>query len=111
VQRFETSFRQLRLRKKYFDAAFYGKRYPDVAVARMNPFLHYLLHGATEGRKPNPWFDPDYYLARYPQARLRGGDPFTDFLDHAAREHSSAHILGAPTNAAPVEGSQFACDS
>jgi hypothetical protein len=111
VQHFETSFRLLRLRKKFFDAAFYRKRNPDVAVARMNPFLHYLLHGAAEGRKPNSWFDPDYYLARSPQARGRGGDPFADFLEHGRREHSCPHMLGAPTNSAPTEGSQFACDS
>jgi hypothetical protein len=111
VHRFETSFRQLRLRKKFFDAAFYCARYPDVVKARMNPFLHYLLHGAAEGRKPNPWFDPDYYLAQSPQARRRAGDPFTDFLEHGAREHSCPHILGAPADSAATEGSQFACDS
>jgi hypothetical protein len=39
VQRFPASFRQLRLRKKFFDSAFYRQRYPDVAAARMQPFL------------------------------------------------------------------------
>ena len=111
VQRFKTSLRQLRLRKKFFDAVFYAQRYPDVAAARMNPFLHYLQHGAAEGRKPNPWFDPDYYLARSPQARLRGGDPFTDFLEHGRREGSSPHPLGMPSDAPVTEGRQFECDS
>ena len=112
MRRFKTSFRRLRLRKKYFDAAFYRERYPDVAAARMHPFLHYLLHGAAEGRKPNPWFDPDYYLARAPQARLRGGEPFADFLEHGRREHSMPHPLGvAAEHSAAIEGSPFACDS
>jgi hypothetical protein len=111
MQRFKTSLRQLRLRKKLFDAAFYTERYPDVAAAGMHPFLHYLRHGAGEGRKPNRWFDPDYYLARTPNARLRGGEPFTDFLEHGLREQSSPHPLGAPSQAPPTEGSQFACDS
>jgi hypothetical protein len=113
VQRFKTSFRRLRLRQKFFDPAFYLERYPDVGAARMHPFLHYLLHGAGEGRKPNPWFDPDYYLARSPQALGRGGDPFTDFLEHGRREHSCPHPLlsGAPSDSPAVEGSQFACDS
>jgi hypothetical protein len=113
MRRFETSFQRLLLRKKFFDPAFYLERYPDVGAARMHPFLHYLLHGAAEGRKPNPWFDPDYYLAQSPQARRRGGDPFADFLEHGRREHSRPHPLseGGPCDSPAVEGSQFACDS
>ena len=37
--------------------------------ARMNPLLHYMLHGAVEGRKPHPLFQPDYYLKLCPSAR------------------------------------------
>jgi hypothetical protein len=124
VRRFKTSVRRLFLRRKLFDPAFYLERYPDVAAARMHPFAHYLLNGAAEGRKPNPWFDPDYYLARSPQARrrvdLNGRDPFVDFLEHGAKEHSSPHPLyaGAPRRGqlsnAPspaTEGAQFTCDS
>jgi hypothetical protein len=127
VRRFKTSVRRLFLRRKLFDAAFYLERYPDVAAARMHPFAHYLLNGAAEGRKPNPWFDPDYYLARSAQARRRvdldGRDPFVDFLEHGSKEHSSPHPLyeGAPDHIAPAnpasgtlpatEGAQFTCDS
>ena len=32
----------------------YLARNPDVAAAGMDPVLHYLLHGAAEGRAPNP---------------------------------------------------------
>ena len=131
MRRFKTSIRRLFLRRKLFDAAFYLERYPDVGAARMHPFAHYLLNGAAEGRKPNPWFDPDYYMARSPQARrrvdLNGLDPFVDFLEHGAKEHSSTHPLcdrgcegargpDALDNAAPgtepaAEGAQFTCDS
>jgi hypothetical protein len=111
MQRFKPSLRRLRLRKKFFDAAFYRVRYPDVAAAGMHPLLHYLQHGASEGRKPNPWFDPDYYLARSPAARRRGGDPFADFLEHGRREGSPPHPLGMPSDLEATEGSPFACDS
>jgi len=104
--------RRLFERKKLFDAKFYLARYPDVGLARMNPFAHYLLHGAAEHRKPNPWFDPNYYLAQSAPARLRGGDPFLDFLEHGAKENSSTHPLRAARPAGPVtEGAQFQCDS
>jgi hypothetical protein len=118
VRRFKTSLRRIFLRRKLFDPAFYLERYPDVAAVRMHPFAHYLLNGAAEGRKPNPWFDPDYYLARSPHARRRvdhhGSDPFVDFLEHGAKEHSSTHPLwDGPHESAPgpIEGAQFKCDS
>lgn len=36
------------------DPAWYLARNPDVAEAGMDPVLHYLHHGAEEGRAPNP---------------------------------------------------------
>lgn len=120
--------RRLFQRSKLFDSPFYLERYPDVAAARVHPLAHYLLNGAAEGRKPNPWFDPDYYLARSPQARrrvdLNGRDPFVDYLEHGAKEKSSTHplrnglpeaafrrgqLINAPSPA--TEGAQFTCDS
>ena len=114
MRRFQTSYRRLLLRRKFFDAAFYRERYPDVPAARMQPFLHYLLHGAAEGRKPNRWFDPDYYLARSAAARRRGGDPFVDYLVHGRSEGASPHALvdgKALKSAVPAPGALFQCDS
>jgi hypothetical protein len=34
-----------------FDSDRYLQRYPDVAEAQMDPLLHYVLHGMTEGRQ------------------------------------------------------------
>jgi hypothetical protein len=111
VPRFKTSYRRIVLRSKFFDAAFYRQRYPDVAAAGMHAFAHYLLHGAGEGRKPNPWFDPDYYLAGSAAARTRGGDPFLDYLVHGRSEGVSPHPLGVSSDAAAREGSLFECGS
>lgn len=47
-----------------FDDKFYLKTYPDVAAAGIDPLLHYLLHGASEGRWPNPSFDPVFYATQ-----------------------------------------------
>jgi hypothetical protein len=113
VRRFKTSYQRLFQRRRHFDSAFYSGRYPDVGAARMHPFAHYLLHGAAEGRKPNPWFDPDYYLARSPAARERGGDPFVDYLAHGIKERASTHPLvdGQSRPGPAAEGSLFECDS
>ncbi|MCW5701024.1 MAG: glycosyltransferase [Bradyrhizobium sp.] len=49
-----------------FDALWYLKRYPDVAAVGQDPLLHYVLHGAAEGRDPHPLFDSKWYLEQYP---------------------------------------------
>ncbi len=36
------------------DGEWYLRRYPDVADAGVDPFVHYLVHGAREGREPKP---------------------------------------------------------
>ncbi len=114
MRSFKTSYRRVLTRWLHFDAGFYRERYPDVIAARMNPFLHYLLHGAAEGRKPAPWFDPDYYLARSAEARRRGGDPFVDYLAYGRKEGASLHPLvdGSVAKTMPAaQGSLFGCDS
>jgi len=40
-----------------------------VAVSGVNPLFHYLLHGASEGRKPNLLFEPAYYAAQFPEVK------------------------------------------
>lgn len=37
-----------------FDSDWYLQQYPDVQAIGVNPLLHYLLHGAEEGRKIRP---------------------------------------------------------
>ena len=36
-----------------FDAEWYGRAYPDVAAAGIDPLRHFIEHGAAEGRAPN----------------------------------------------------------
>ncbi|MFN7050857.1 MAG: hypothetical protein ACK4NH_01970, partial [Gemmobacter sp.] len=49
-----------------FDAAYYLKRYPDIAGANLDPLRHYRKHGEAEGRSPNPLFHPWHYRAQLP---------------------------------------------
>jgi hypothetical protein len=51
-----------------FDAVYYLQANPDVAAARMDPFLHYLHFGFREFRKPRGDFNPRLYARRF----LRG---------------------------------------
>lgn len=55
-----------------FAAQWYLQRYPDVRAAGIDPWQHYLQHGAAEGRDPNPNFNTAHYLAQSAQARDSG---------------------------------------
>lgn len=55
-----------------FAAQWYVQRYPDVRAARIDPWQHYLQHGAAEGRDPGPNFNTAHYLAQSAQARDSG---------------------------------------
>lgn len=52
-----------------FDAAWYLRRYPDVAAAGMDPWQHYLHHGHKEDRDPGPRFSGSGYQFSVPEAR------------------------------------------
>jgi O-antigen biosynthesis protein len=77
---------------RLFDRAFYLGKYPDLAAAGVNPLLHYVQHGASEGRKPHSLFDPDYYLRRNPEAR-GSGLPLLHFIEKGGRSGMSPHPL------------------
>ena len=47
---------------KGFAAQWYYKQYPDVAVSGVNPYRHFVNHGAYEGRNPMPGFSFSGYL-------------------------------------------------
>lgn len=72
-----------------FDAKWYLARYPDIARRprfAKNPALHYVLHGASEGRDPSPAFSTQAYLTRYPDVRRSGINPLLHFLCHGQAE-------------------------
>jgi hypothetical protein len=76
-----------------FDARWYLRQYPDVAASGIDPFLHYLLHGASEGRDPNPLFDTDWYLAQNPDVCAAAINPLEHFLALGAAEGRDPHPL------------------
>lgn len=62
-----------------FDATWYLQSYPDIQAAGVDPILHYLQCGASEGRFPNPLFDTRWYISRY-RLRRPSQNPLIDFL-------------------------------
>ena len=76
-----------------FDASFYLEQNPDVAASGIDPFQHYLEHGAAEGRDPNPLFDTSFYLERNPDVAASGMNPLQHYLEHGAAEGRAPHPL------------------
>ncbi len=44
-----------------FDVNHYLKTYNDIAKAKINPLVHYIMHGESEYRTPNANFFPEMY--------------------------------------------------
>lgn len=63
-----------------FDGAWYLLQNPDVAAAGIDPLVHYLHAGASEGRSPHPSFDVASYLSMNPDVAAAGTNPLAHFL-------------------------------
>ena len=68
----------------FFDAKFYLETNPDVRRANYPALLHYMLHGALEGRSPGPDFDAQWYLMRNPD--IVGMHPLLHYIDYGRFE-------------------------
>ena len=93
-----------------FDTQFYLNKYPDIARAGINPYIHYLRNGKKEGRLPKAnrvslWkrmfmnkkllgkseeyiaiyksglFDEKWYLTQHPEIKKQGVDALSHYLD------------------------------
>ena len=64
--------------------------YPDVAKAGTDPVVHYLRHGAREGRNPSPLFDTARYLVKHPDVYEAGINPLVHFLAESAKHEKPA---------------------
>jgi glycosyltransferase involved in cell wall biosynthesis/tetratricopeptide (TPR) repeat protein len=69
-----------------FDDDFYGARYPDVALAGVDGYLHYVGNGEWEGRRPNPHFDPAFYRAVNSDVRAAGISAFEHYYSFGYKE-------------------------
>ncbi|MEB2346921.1 MAG: hypothetical protein OZ948_19585, partial [Deltaproteobacteria bacterium] len=71
-------------RSSLFDEAYYRALYTDMKEPATDCALHYLSHGAREGRRPHPLFDPSWYREQHPEVEASGLDPLTHYLEIGA---------------------------
>lgn len=63
-----------------FNEAYYSDTYQDVKRSGIDPVLHYLLFGATEGRNPNSFFNTKYYIENYSDINGSGLNPLVHYI-------------------------------
>ncbi|WP_241732806.1 hypothetical protein [Aeromicrobium phoceense] len=63
-----------------FDGAWYLRAYPEVVTTGLSPALHYLRHGAAEGKDPGPDFSTRRYLAKHPLVARKKANPLLNHL-------------------------------
>lgn len=74
-----------------FDNGWYLRRYPDIAAAGVDPLQHFVMHGAAEGRDPNPGFS----LSGYAFAnQLALGDAVLHWLNQAQPQSGPVLLPG-----------------
>ena len=69
-----------------FFPIYYLQRNPDVAASRVNPLMHYILHGAAEGRNPNPLFSTKWYCKKCPDVGKSGINPLFHYIKYGWKE-------------------------
>jgi len=60
-----------------------------VAASKINPLVHYIRHGAAEGRSPHPQFDTVWYLKNNPDVAASGMNPLAHYLMRGVLEKRS----------------------
>jgi len=77
----------------YFDAAWYLAANPDVAESGIDPAIHYLAHGAAEGRSPGPDFDSRFYLDTHKDVAEAGMNPLVHYIRHGRAEQRTLKAM------------------
>jgi GT2 family glycosyltransferase/glycosyltransferase involved in cell wall biosynthesis len=80
-----------RLLGAFVQAEWYLTHYPDIASSEIHPLVHFVRHGATEWRDPNPWFDTAWYARNYPDAADNGSSPLLHYVLVGAAELRNPH--------------------
>jgi hypothetical protein len=72
-------------RSRLFDPIWYRKRYSDLDGIR-DPALHFVLHGAREGRAASAYFSAHQYRAEYPDVARSGKNPLVHYVLSGRKE-------------------------
>jgi hypothetical protein len=86
IGRPEKAWANLIVQSGLFDPEWYLATYRDVREDGADPALHYLRHGAGEGRDPSASFSTRDYLADHPELVASGVNPLLHALLDSAKD-------------------------
>jgi len=69
-----------------FDEAWYIAQNPDVARSGINPLIHYVQHGAAEGRVPFPGFNAARYVENLQGNERIRRNPLAHYILHGCAD-------------------------
>jgi len=95
-------------RSGLFDAAYYLTHNPDVVEAGVSPLLHFVRHGAREGRNPSRFFDTSWYLQQNPDVAAAGTNPLIHYIRHGATEGRPPHPVAWSRGVLTTKRARFA---
>lgn len=78
--------RELIRKSGLFSEKYYLACNPDVMQSGIDPLEHFLEHGWSEKRNPNPSFDSSFYLYEYPDVRENGMNPLVHYILYGQAE-------------------------
>jgi O-antigen biosynthesis protein len=89
----------LSLWRQYFNAEEYLRKHPDVARAKVDPWIHFLVCGNAECRNPSERFDIRRYLMESPDVKASGVNALLHFALFGNREGRmlDRRVLGQST--------------
>ena len=69
-----------------FDEDWYYRNHPDVAATKISGVVHYVKHGASEGRNPTSFFDTNRYRKLKNANILPWQNPFAHYILHGSED-------------------------
>lgn len=76
-----------------FDRRWYIDQNPDVLKENIEPELHYVLHGALEGRDPSPLFQAEFYTGAHSDIMYKQVNPLLHYIEYGATEGRNPNPL------------------
>ncbi|MDM0008853.1 hypothetical protein QTI51_28805 [Variovorax sp. J22G73] len=73
-----------------FDVDYYLTKYPDVALAKLDPYEHYCSYGWKEGRDPSSDFSTKFYLQANPDVAASKINPLEHYAANGIKEGRAA---------------------
>lgn len=86
------AYKDIIYQNSLFDEEYYYTQYPELKDTTLDPFKHYLIVGADEGKNPSKIFDTVYYQINYADKITDDMNPLIHYAFIGMDEELQTHI-------------------